>query len=126
MLTAAEAAALHPAPVMTESKLRRLRVLAGSENPKIRESAASNYHTPTDVLEELSRDADEGVRCCVARNEYTPCDILRSMADDSSATVRGWVAVNFFVPADVMERLAHDEDDTVRKLVQWKGSLVDA
>jgi hypothetical protein len=127
MLTSEEAAALaatlHPAPPVTPSKIARLRLLAADPNPKIRESAASNYHTPEDVMLRLSRDPDAGVRGCVAKNESTSCDILRSMADDDSDVVRGWLAVNFFVPADVMERLADDPSDTVRGLVRWKSDL---
>ena len=125
-LTAAQAAALHPAPPVTESKLRRLRLLATDGNPKIRESAASSYHTPADVFEALARDEDAGVRSQVARNEATPCDVLRALSHDESEQVRGWVAVNYFVPADVMDELAHDQSETVRALVRWKGSLVDA
>lgn len=125
-LTPEEAAALHPAPAMTESKIRRLRILATNSNPKIRESVASSYHTPADLFEALSKDPDEGVRICVARNEHTPCDTLRAMADDESEAVRGWLAVNYYVPTDVMRRLSDDASETVRKLVRWKGSLVDA
>lgn len=125
-LSPEEAARLHPAPVVTESKLRRLRLLAQDADPRIRESVASKNYTPQDVLERLARDEDEGVRACVAKNEHTSCEILRAMADDPSDTVRGWLAVNYFVPADVMERLAHDPSETVRKLVHWKGSLVEA
>jgi hypothetical protein len=126
MLTAEEAARLHPAPPVTESKIRRLRLLAADRNPRIRESAASNHHTPAEVFATLANDPDEGVRSTVARNEHTPCDVLRSMADDRSETVRGWLAVNYFVPNDVMERLSEDPSDTVRKLVRWKGTLVGA
>ena len=123
MLTPEEAAALHPAPAVTESKIARLRLLAENSNPKIRESVASSYHAPEDLFEKLARDPDAGVRACLARNESVPCDILRSLADDESETVRGWLAVYFFVPADVMERLADDPDDTVRALVRWKADL---
>jgi len=123
MLTPEEAAALHPAPAVTESKIARLRLLAENSNPKIRESVASSYHAPEDLFEKLARDPDAGVRACLARNESVPCDILRSLADDESETVRGWLAVNFFVPADVMDRLADDPDDTVRALVRWKADL---
>ena len=126
MLTAEEAARLHPAPPVTESKIRRLRILAQDANPKIRESVASSYHAPEDVFQALARDPDAGVRGCVARNEATPCDVLRSLAHDESEQVRGWLAVNYFVPADVMEQLAVDESDTVRALVRWKGTLADA
>lgn len=123
MVTPEEIAALHPAPPVTDSKIRRLRLLATSDNAKIRESVASSYHTPVDLFETLSRDTDEGVRACVARNETAPCDVLRELSHDASATVRGWVAVNFYVPTDVMESLADDADATVRGLVAWKASL---
>jgi hypothetical protein len=127
MLTSEEAARLaatqHPAPLVTPSKIDRLRRLATDANPKIRESAASNYHAPVDVMLRLAVDPDAGVRGCVARNEYTPCDILRSMANDTNEQVRGWLAVNYFVPADVMEQLADDPSATVRRLVQWKSEL---
>ena len=127
MLTDEEAAELartsHPAPPVTASKIARLRILATDANPKIRESVASSYHTPEDVMIALSKDEDAGVRGCVARNESTSCDILRSLADDESEMVRGWLAVNFYVPADVMERLEQDESETVRSLVRWKSDL---
>jgi hypothetical protein len=125
MLTAEEAAALHPAPEVTESKLRRLRLLAADPNPKIREAVASSYNTPADLFETLAKDPDEGVRGCVAKNEATPCDILRALATDRSETVRGWVAVNYYVPADVMEALATDRSKTVRSLVKWKAQLAE-
>lgn len=123
MLSAQEAAALHPMPEITESKIRRLRLLAESSNPKIRESVASSRNTPTDLFQTLARDPDEGVRACVARNEAAPCDVLRELADDRSEMVRGWVAVNYFVPDDVMAKLGEDRSATVRSLVKWKASL---
>lgn len=123
MLTPEEVAAQHPAPPVTESKLRRLRLLAGDANPKIREAAASSYHAPVDLYETLAHDGDEGVRAVVARNSATPCDVLRELAHDPSPVVRGWVAVNYFVPADVMAELAHDDDPVVRGLVEWKAAL---
>jgi hypothetical protein len=127
MLTSREAASLaatqHPAPPVTDSKIARLRILSVDANPKIRESAASSYHMPDDVMATLAADADAGVRGCVARNESTPCDILRSLVDDESEMVRGWLAVNYYVPADVMDRLRDDPSDTVRSLVRWKSDL---
>jgi hypothetical protein len=123
MLTPEEAAAQHPAPPVTDSKLHRLRVLSQHANPKIRESVASSYHTPSDVVDRLLVDPDAGVRACLARNETTSCDVLRVLADDEDEAVRGWVAVNFQVPADVMAALADDPSETVRALVRWKGDL---
>jgi hypothetical protein len=126
MLSSAEAAALHPSPPVTESKIRRLRLLAVDRNPKIRQSAASSYNSPPDLLTTLAADPDEDVRACVARNETTPCDVLRSLAGDPSEKVRAWVAVNYFVPSDAMARLADDDSATVRRLVGWKASLAEA
>jgi hypothetical protein len=123
LLTADEAAAMHPAPPVTESKINRLRLLAKHENPKIRASVASSYHAPEDVFAQLASDSDEGVRGWLARNEAVPCDILRTLASDESETVRGWLALNFYVPADVMQLLADDESTTVRGLVAWKSQL---
>lgn len=123
MLTSDEAAALHPMPEVTESKIRRLRLLATNDNPKIRESVASSYNTPADLFETLAHDPDQGVRACVARNEAAPCDVLRELAGDRSETVRGWVAVNYFVPDDAMARLAEDSSSTVQSLVAWKAGL---
>ncbi|GAB3609517.1 hypothetical protein GCM10027414_16420 [Humibacter ginsengiterrae] len=123
MLTAEEAAALHPAPPVTESKIRRLRLLAADANPKIRESVASSYNTPADLFQVLAHDPAEGVRACVARNEATPCDVLRELAGDRSELVRGWVAANYFVPEDAMARLAEDTSPVVRSLVRWKATL---
>ncbi|CAN5309903.1 hypothetical protein BH11ACT3_BH11ACT3_24280 [soil metagenome] len=125
MLTAEQAARLHPAPPVTESKLARLRLLATDANAKIRERVALSLHAPIELYERLSRDTDVGVRACLARNEATPCDVLRELAHDESETVRGWVAVNFFVPVDVMAELADDPSETVRGLVAWKSSLAE-
>lgn len=126
MLTAEQAADLHPAPAMTATKIARLRLLAVDANAKIRERAALDYHTPVDVFEALAGDADEGVRACVARNEATPCDVLRSLVADPSERVRGFLAVNFYVPQDAMEKLANDSSRTVRELVRWKSELASA
>jgi len=126
MLTAEQAAALHPAPAVTDSKIARLRLLAVDPNPKIRERAALDYHLPVDVFESLAKDPDTEVRACVARNETTPCDILRSLVHDPSERVRGFLAVNFYVPTDAMEILAEDPSPVVRELVRWKTDLATA
>ena len=123
MITAEEAAVLHPAPAVTESKINRLRIMATDANPKIRESVASSYHAPEEVFLALASDPDAGVRSWLARNESVPCDILRLLGDDESETVRGFLALNFFVPADVMDQLAEDPSETVRALVKWKSEL---
>ncbi|RZT64312.1 hypothetical protein EV140_0555 [Microcella alkaliphila] len=110
-------------PTVTDSKRERIRRLAASDDPRIRESAALSYHAPDEVYEALAHDPEASVRSCLARNERTPCDVLRTLAADPDEQVRAWVAINYFVPADAMERLAVDESDTVRALVAWKASL---
>jgi hypothetical protein len=131
MLTAEQVDALgvvplHPSPEVTASKLLRLRMLATDSNPRIRESVASSYNTPTDVFEDLARDPDAGVRACVAKNESAPCDVLRSLVDDESERVRGFLAVNFSAPQDAMERLADDPSPLVRDLARWKSERASA
>lgn len=121
-----EVKALPPAPPVTQSKINRLRLLAESENPKIRASVASSYHAPDELYVALANDPDEEVRSWVARNETVSCDILRTLADDPSEKVRGFLAINFFVPSDVMEQLSTDDSETVRRLVQWKTQLAEA
>jgi hypothetical protein len=110
-------------PTVTDSKRERIRRLAQSPDPRVRERVALSYHAPSDVYERLARDPEVSVRSCLARNERTPCDVLRTLAGDVDERVRAWVAINYFVPADAMERLADDESDTVRALVAWKASL---
>jgi hypothetical protein len=123
MRTPEEIAAQHPAPPVTDSKLRRLRLLATDANPKIRASAASSYHLPDDVAAALAQDPDAEVRSWLARNETVSCDLLRQLAHDDEESVRAFVAVNYSAPADAMADLAGDESATVRGLVEWKTAL---
>lgn len=124
MLTREEASALHPAPAVTESKLRRLRILAVDRNPRIRESVASGLHTPVDVMSALACDPEESVRACVARNAAVAPGVLRALADDASDTVRGWLVVNPSTPADIRQTLETDTSSTVMSLVAWHRGLV--
>jgi hypothetical protein len=123
MLTPEEAAARHPAPPVTESKIRRLRALAQDADPKIRASAASSYHLPDDLASSLAHDPDPEVRSWLARNETVSCDLLRELAHDEADTVRAFVAVNYYAPEDAMSELASDASETVRALVAWKANL---
>jgi hypothetical protein len=123
MLTPEEVAARHPAPPVTASKIRRLRLLASDANPRIRASAASSYHLPEDVAAALAHDPDREVRGWIARNETVSCDLLRELAGDDDEQVRAFVAVNYFAPEDAMARLADDESARVRGLVAWKAGL---
>lgn len=121
-LTPQQVQARHPAPPVTEGKLRRLTAMAASEDPAIRQSAALNRHCPAEVLDVLVADPDESVRCCVARQETASSHILRRLARDHVATVRGWVAANPGVPADLLDHLGSDDDPQVRAVVAWARS----
>ncbi|MCY7325267.1 MAG: hypothetical protein LH605_03955 [Microbacteriaceae bacterium] len=79
MLTREQPASLHPASAMTESKFRRLQLLAQDPNQNIKESVAKSHNAPADVLAALARDVDESVLACLARNEHAPVDLLRLM-----------------------------------------------
>lgn len=118
-LTPEEIRAAHPSPPATEGKLRRIRVLAQSADPSIRQSAALNQYCPVDVLELLATDADTGVRRSVARQPKTPEALLRALARDEVPDVRGWVAANPGVPQSLLAELADDPDATVRGVVAW-------
>lgn len=118
-LTPEEIRAVHPSPPATESKLRRIRVLAQSDDPSIRQSAALNQQCPVDVLRVLAEDTDPSVRRCVARQQRTPEPLLRHLANDTAADVRGWVAANPGVPQSLLTELSDDPDATVRGVVAW-------
>lgn len=123
MLTSEQAASRHPVPVVTASKLRRLRLLGESNDPKIRESVATSRNAPHDLLLALAADPDDGVRGCVARNETAPASVLRSLLHDQSETVRGWLAVNPSLPADAFLTLESDSSTIVQSLIGWKHSV---
>lgn len=117
--TPEEIVAAHPAPPVTAGKLRRLRLLAQDENPRIRESAALNRHCPPETLAELSRDPQPGVRGCVARQPAAATEVLEALARDPEAQVRAWVAANPSAGPALLTVLADDADDEVRRVVAW-------
>ena len=125
VLTAEQAAALHPAPEVTPSKIRRLRLLAEHRDPKVRESVASSLHAPLDVQQALARDADEGVRACLARNPQTPAAVLTMLVGDTSERVRSWLAVNDATPRAAVAMLECDESPAVRDLLRWREAHIE-
>jgi hypothetical protein len=125
VLTAEQAAALHPAPEVTPSKLRRLRLLAEHRDPKVRESVASSFHTPHDVQQALAHDPDEGVRACLARNPTAPADVLTVLVGDTSERVRSWLAINDATPAVAVTMLECDESPAVRDLLLWRDAHIE-
>jgi hypothetical protein len=106
-------------PPASTAKARRVRLLAGSPAPAIRESAALAYHAPVDVLETLAADPVDSVRACVARNPRAPEWVLRALAGDAESRVRGWVAAHRMCHPDLHAVLADDPDPSVRAVVTW-------
>lgn len=106
-------------PPASAAKTQRVRLLAGSPDPRIRESAALSYHAPADVLATLAQDPVAAVRACVARNEHAELTLLWALAGDPDPLVRGWVAAHRAVPPDLLAVLAADPDPTVRAVVGW-------
>ena len=115
-----DAAVLHLAPPVTESKLARLRLLAQHESAGIRSSAASSRHAPADLLASLAADADPSVRASVARNETAPPAVLAALAADSDEQVRSWAVVNVSTPDSAVAGLDADTSAQVRRLVAWR------
>lgn len=108
-------------PAVTAGKLRRLRAMAASADPAIRESAALAHHAPPDVLFSLAADPVASVRRCVARNERAVPPLLARLAGDDDAQVRGWVAAHAATPPGVVRGLVDDPDPAVRAVVAWAG-----
>ncbi len=106
-------------PPASPGKTQRVRLLAGSGDPRIRESAALSHHAPADVLAGLAQDPVASVRGCVARNERAGLALLWALAGDPDPLVRGWVAAHRGVPPDLLELLSADPDPTVRAVVGW-------
>jgi hypothetical protein len=106
-------------PPASAGKTQRVRLLAGSGDARIRESAALSYHAPADVLAVLVHDPVASVRACVARNEHADLTLLWALADDPDPLVRGWVAAHRGVPRDLLDRLSTDPDPAVRAVVAW-------
>ena len=115
-----DAALLHRSPPVTESKIRRLRLLAASPVPAIRQSVASSRNTPVDLFEALAVDSDASVRGCVARNDAAPEAVLRGLVTDRDQGVRCWLAVNHAAPADVLTTLRQDRSSKVRSLARLR------
>jgi len=94
-----------------------LTLLADHHHPgaHVRQRVASNVSTPPAVLELLSADRNEDVRCNVASNPSTPVHVIERFAEP----VRGQferlsAAQNPSLPGAVLTRLAQDPQVHVR------------
>lgn len=121
-LAAGDQAILHLSPPVTESKIARLRLLARHDRAGIRQSVASNRHTPQDLLAILARDADAAVRGEVAKNESTSVSLLTTLSHDRDARVRCWVVLNPLLPDARVREMASDGDAQVVRMAGWRLS----
>ena len=78
------------APQVTETKIRRLRLLEADTDTKIREDTATNHGAPKNLFVTLARDTDEGARACVARDASAHGEVLRWLANDPVEQVPGF------------------------------------
>lgn len=119
-LAVADQAILHLSPPVTESKIARLRLLARHQRPGIRQSVASNRHTPEDLLAALAEDRDAAVRGEVAKNDSTPIAVLVALSGDPEARVRCWTVMNPALPDERVRALAADDDAQVARMAGWR------
>jgi hypothetical protein len=76
--------------------------------------AAKNPNTPKEILAELVRVKDDGVRCDVARNPSTPPETLAELAGDKNWWIRYEVALNRNTSKETLTKLAGDKNNNVR------------
>ncbi|TFD35949.1 hypothetical protein E3T40_07260 [Cryobacterium sp. TMT1-19] len=88
------------------TELRKLQILA------------DNKHTPPQMLIDLARNIDAGIRFRIGRNAMTPEETMRELARDRYAKVREGVAMNESAPTDVLEVLSRDSSAVVRRAVE--------
>lgn len=119
-IAAGDQAVLHLSPPVTASKLARLRLLAEHQRATIRQSVASNRHTPQDLLLRLAGDEDAAVRGEVAKNEATDPVLVATLSHDRDARVRCWAVLNDSLPDERVRELASDPDAQVARLAGWR------
>lgn len=89
----------------------------GYASPEERLAAATDPHTPTDILHALALlpgDHNARVRGAVVAHPAIRPDTLAVLADDPETSVRRTVAGNLNTPTDVVNRLAFDHEQAVR------------
>lgn len=74
-----------------------------------------NKTVPLEILDELSRDPDVGVRMNIARKGKLPREIFERLAVDENADVRRTLAYNRKLPIHLLDKLTNDPDEKVQK-----------
>ena len=92
-----------------------LKELAKDKDRGVRMEVAMNTNTPPAVLKELAKDKNRGVRMEVAFNPNTPIEALKELAKDKDEGVRYWVAKNPNTFVKMLKELAKDKVRDVRE-----------
>ncbi len=95
--------------------------LSDFEDMGVRWAVAKNPHTPTEILEKLSKDKINLVRALCATNPNTPKNILAKLFSDEKI-VRDGLSGNPKTPLKYLNILADDRDKMVRLRVAENSS----
>lgn len=94
-------------------------------NTYIREAVANNPHTPSYILEQLSRDGHKQVLLAVAGNEKTPSHILSKLAGMKDVEILRRIARHSTTPESALRDLALHDDPEVRRRVALNANAPD-
>ena len=94
----------------TTDDVNILKQLAKDKDKGIRRNIASNPNTSADVLKRLANDKDEYVRANIARNPNTPVNILRKLVNDEDGWVIRCLINNPNCTKDILDKLTEDEN----------------
>jgi hypothetical protein len=88
---------------------KQIRNMSYDEKRNLAESTS----TP-EVLKELAKDDNYGIRIAVTDNIYTPVEILEAFSTDINWGLRAGAALHTNTPIEILRELATDEDSYVR------------
>ncbi|NYE38634.1 hypothetical protein F4692_003784 [Nocardioides cavernae] len=91
------------------------RRLASKSDAHTARQIAQHAAAPADVLQQLGRHPDDGVRETVARNASTPAETLAALAADPSEACRAAASESASAPAESLIRLAVDPSPKIRQ-----------
>jgi hypothetical protein len=93
-----------------------LHALAEGRN-ELRRLVAAKPTAPDEMLEQLAKDPELGVRCNVASNRNALVELLEQLGKDVDPAVRRHVAAHPNASVEPLGRLAKDPDPIVRRFV---------
>jgi hypothetical protein len=84
--------------------------------PEMKEWVAHNKTVPIEILEILSHDESERVRCSVARKRKIPEKIQQRLCKDADFSVRSEIARNPKAKKNVLQILSEDSENMIKEL----------